>query len=67
MHHFHHHETYIKMIEITQELAMQLVGVEYTDCSFFNPLQGEKERWYISTQEIEFCTNENIKPLLPIL
>jgi hypothetical protein len=55
------------MIEITQELAMQLVGVEYTDCSFFNPLQGEEERWYISTQEIEFCTNENIKPLLPIL
>ena len=57
----------INMIEITQELAMQLVGVEYTDCSFFLPLQDEEKKWYISTQEIEFCTNENIKPLLPIL
>jgi hypothetical protein len=55
------------MIEITQELAMQLVGVEYTDCSFFLPLQDEEKKWYISTQEIEFCTNESIKPLLPIL
>ena len=54
------------MIEITQELATQLQGVEYTEKSFFNPMQ-EGEIWYISTQEIEFCTNENIKPLLPIL
>lgn len=55
------------MIEITQELAMQLIGLEYTDKSFFNPIQGEDLKWYISTEEIEFCTNENIKNLLPTL
>ena len=55
------------MIEITQELAMQLVGVQYTDRSFFNPIQDEEEKWYIGTQEIEFCTNEDIKHLLPNL
>jgi hypothetical protein len=55
------------MIEITQELATQLIGVEYTDRSFFNPIQDEENKWYISTQEIEFCTNENIKHLLPTL
>ena len=55
------------MIEITQELAMQLQGVEYTDKSFFNPIQDKEQKWYISTQEIEFCTNENIKLLLPKL
>ena len=54
------------MIEITQELAMQLQGVEYTEKSFFNPILIE-EKYYISTEEIEYCTNENIKPLLPIL
>lgn len=55
------------MIEITQELAIQLQGVEYTTNSFFNPIQNEELKWYISTQEIEFCTNENIKHLLPNL
>jgi hypothetical protein len=55
------------MIEITAELAMQLIGQEYTEKSFFNPVQGEDEKWYISTEEIEFCTNENIKNLLPII
>jgi hypothetical protein len=52
------------MIEITQELALQLIGAQYTENSFFNPIQ-EENKWYISTQEIEFCTNENIKNLLP--
>ena len=55
------------MIEITQELAMQLVGVEYTANSFFNPIKDEENKWYISTEEIEFCTNENIKNLLPTI
>lgn len=54
------------MIEITEELAIFLVGKEYTDRSYFYPIQIEGI-WYISTQEIEFCTNEEIKPLLPPL
>ena len=54
------------MIEITEELALFLVGKLYTERSYFNPIQIEK-LWYISTQEIEFCTNEEIKPLLPPL
>jgi hypothetical protein len=54
------------MIEITEELAAQLVGVQYTDKSFFNPIQVEGI-WYISAGEIEFCTNEEIKQLLPNL
>jgi hypothetical protein len=54
------------MIEITEELALFLVGKLYTDRSYFNPIQIE-ELWYISTEEIEFCTNEEIKPLLPPL
>jgi hypothetical protein len=53
------------MIEITEELAFFLVGKWYTDNSIFNPIQDENFLWYISTQEIEFCTNEEIKPLLP--
>lgn len=54
------------MIEITEELALFLVGKLYTERSYFNPVQIEG-LWYISTQEIEFCTNEEIKPLLPPL
>jgi hypothetical protein len=54
------------MIEITEELALFLVGKLYTDRSYFNPIQIE-ELWYISTEEIQFCTNEEIKPLLPPL
>jgi hypothetical protein len=55
------------MIEITQELAIQLQGVEYTANSFFNPIQDEEGKWFISREEIEFCTNENIKKLLPLI
>jgi hypothetical protein len=55
------------MIEITEELAIFLVGKEYTDRSYFNPIQDDNLLWYISTEEIEFCTNEEIKPLLPPL
>lgn len=55
------------MIEITQELAIQLQGVEYMPNSFFNPITDEKNKWYISIEEIEFCTNEKIKQLLPNL
>jgi|LakMenE01Jun11ns_1017448.scaffolds.fasta_scaffold9906445_4 hypothetical protein len=55
------------MIQITEELALFLVGKLYTDRSYFNPIQDEELNWYISTQEIEFCTNEEIKPLLPPL
>ena len=55
------------MIEITQELAIQLQGVEYMPNSFFNPVQDEENKWYISTEEIEFCTNEEIKQLLPTI
>lgn len=54
------------MIEITQELADFLKGKEYTEKSFFNPIQVE-EIWYISTEEIEFCNNEELKNLLPII
>jgi hypothetical protein len=54
------------MIEITEELEIFLVGKLYTERSYFNPVQMDL-LWYISTQEIEFCTNEEIKPLLPKL
>jgi len=53
-------------IEITQELADFLQGKQYAEKSFFNPIQSE-EKWYISTEEIEFCTNEEIKQLLPTI
>ena len=52
------------MIEITEELALFLVGKLYTDRSYFNPIKIDN-LWYIGTPEIEFCTNEEIKPLLP--
>jgi len=54
------------MIEITEELALFLVGKWYTDNSIFNPIKIEG-LWYIGIPEIEFCTNEEIKPLLPPL
>ena len=54
------------MINITEELAIFLDGKLYSDKSYFYPIQVEG-LWYISIQEIEFCTNEEIKPLLPPL
>lgn len=55
------------MINITEELALFLVDKLYTDKSYFNPFQDENLLWYISTEEVKFCTNQEIKPLLPQL
>ena len=41
------------MIQITEELALFLVGKLYTDRSYFNPIQDDNDNWIISIEEIE--------------
>jgi hypothetical protein len=42
---------------LTPEQVKSLQGVQYTDDSFFNPLQDASDNWIISVEEMEFCTN----------
>ena len=42
------------------EQAKSLQGVQYTDDSFFNPIQDASDNWVISVEEMEFCTNEKM-------
>jgi len=45
---------------LTPEQAKELQGVQYTDDSFFNPIQDINDNWIISIEEMEFCTNEKV-------
>jgi len=47
--------TYVGLL--TDEQHRMLIGVQYTDDSFFNPLQDASDNWIISVEEMEFCTN----------
>jgi hypothetical protein len=45
---------------LTPEQAKSLQGVQYTDDSFFNPIQDINDNWIISVEEMEFCTKEDV-------
>jgi len=36
-----------------------LEGKKYTEESYFNPILDTNQNWVISTQEIDFCTNND--------
>jgi hypothetical protein len=44
---------------LTETEKNLLSGNTYTTDSFFNPIQDCNDNWIISTQEIQFCTNED--------
>ncbi len=46
---------YVGLLTIAQK--DELVGQQYTDDSFFNPIQDADDNWIISTEEMNFCTN----------
>ena len=44
---------------LTIEQKEQLVGQQYANDSYFNPIQDVTGNWVISEEEINFCTNDN--------
>lgn len=42
---------------ITEQQKNLLVGQLYTNDSYFNPIQDDYGNWYISGEEVEYCTN----------
>lgn len=35
-----------------------LIGQQYAEDSYFNPILDLNDNWVISTEEMDFCTNE---------
>ena len=52
--------------QLTPEQAEQLKGVEFTQDSFFNPIQDLNDVWIISLEEQEQCDIQWVKDL-PII
>lgn len=47
---------YVGILTIDQH--NQVVGQMYNEDSYFNPVQDSDDNWIISTEEINFCTNQ---------
>jgi hypothetical protein len=43
---------------LTELQKNELLGQQFDEDSFFNPIQDLNDNWIISVEEIEFCTNE---------
>jgi len=43
---------------LTEVQKNQLVGQQYTEDSYFNPIQDANDNWIISTEEMDLCTNQ---------
>lgn len=43
---------------LTTNQKDQLQGQQYTEDSYFNPIQDANNKWVISVEEIDSCTNE---------
>lgn len=50
--------TYVGLL--TEEQHNDLIGMQYTEDSFFNPITDASDNWVISVEEMEFCTNERV-------
>ena len=50
------YSSYVGLLTIEQKDL--LIGQEYAQDSFFNPLQDNNDNWVISIEEMEYCTNE---------
>lgn len=44
---------------LTTNQKDQLVGQQYTQDSYFNPIQDANDKWVISVEEIDSCTNKD--------
>lgn len=53
-----------KIYEISQEVAELLKGKKYNDFMYFNPVQDDKNKWYITSVQVEKNEKEDIKKLL---
>ena len=47
--------TYVGLLTIEQKDL--IVGQQYTEDSYFNPIQDLNDNWVISIEEMEYCTN----------
>jgi len=47
--------TYVGLL--TEVQKDELVGQQYTEDSYFNPIQDINDNWIISTEEMEQCVN----------
>lgn len=47
--------TYVGLLTIKQKDL--IVGQEYTTDSYFNPIKDLNDKWIMSIQEMEYCTN----------
>jgi len=43
---------------LTEPQKDLLIGKQYTTDSYFNPTQDGNDNWFISVEEMEYCTNE---------
>jgi hypothetical protein len=44
---------------LTTDQKDQLQGQQYAENSYFNPIQDANNKWVISVEEIDGCTNED--------
>lgn len=42
---------------LTEPQKDSIVGKQYTTDSYFNPVQDANDNWFISVEEMEYCTN----------
>lgn len=59
----------IKVAQLTETQKNEIVGQLYTTDSYFNPIQDCNNVWIISTEEIEFCDNQQFQwvKILPLI
>lgn len=50
------YSSYVGLLTIEQK--DELMEQSYSTDSYFNPLQDNSDNWVISTEEMEYCTNE---------
>jgi hypothetical protein len=50
--------TYVGLL--TDEQHQLLIAVQYTEDSYFNPIQDASDNWVISVEEMEFRTNTEV-------
>lgn len=53
----------MQVVLLTSEQKQSLVGVEYTENCFFNPVQDINNDWVISIEEQDQCSIEWVKAL----
>lgn len=49
-------DNFVGLLSLSQK--NELLGQQFDEDSFFNPIQDVNNNWIISVEEIEFCTNE---------